>query len=123
MTPLKVSQIMVMGHGRCGGCQAALSRDFLDSEPGQGGFVANWIKLLDEAREPVAAKHGTTGRKAELAMELAAIRQSLANLRTFSWIKEKEDAGELTLRGTHFSIMECVLYTLDEDTGEFLPED
>ena len=34
---LKVSQIMVMGHGRCGGCQAALSRDFLDSEPGQGG--------------------------------------------------------------------------------------
>ena len=120
---LKVSQIMVMGHGRCGGCQAALSRDFLDSEPGQGGFVANWIKLLDEAREPVASKHGTTGRKAELAMEFAAIRQSLANLRTFSWIKEKEDAGELTLRGTHFSIMECVLYTLDEDTGEFLPED
>ena len=56
-------------------------------------------------------------------MEFAAIRQSLANLRTFSWIKEKEDAGELTLRGTHFSIMECVLYTLDEDTGEFLPED
>ena len=56
-------------------------------------------------------------------MEFAAIRQSLANLRTFSWIKEKEDAGELTLRGTHFSIMECVLYTLDEDTGEFRKTD
>jgi carbonic anhydrase len=120
---LEVRQILVMGHGRCGGCKAALTQDFAGTDPGAGGFVAGWIKLLDEAREPVARKHGTDGRKAELAMEFAAIRQSLTNLRTFPWIKAKEDAGDLKLRGAHFSIKEGVLYSLDEDTGEFLPED
>lgn len=120
---LKVRQILVMGHGRCGGCQAALTQDLHRADPGDGGFIASWVKLLDEAREPVARKYGTTGRKAEMAMEFAAIRQSLANLRTFPWVAEKEQSGSLKLRGAHFSIREGVLYSLDEDTGEFLPED
>ena len=120
---LEVKQIVVMGHGRCGGCQAALTQSMKAKDPGQGGFVANWVSLLDEASQIVSAKHGTTGRKAELAMEFAAIRQSLANLRTFQWVSDKEEAGRLKLRGAHFSIKEGVLYSLDEDTGEFLPED
>lgn len=120
---LEVRQILVMGHGRCGGCQAALAKSFDAATPGSGGFIANWIRLLDEPRDVVAAKHGTSGRKAELAMEFAAIRQSLANLRTFPWVTDKEKEGVLKLRGAHFSIKEGVLYSLDEDTGEFLPED
>ena len=120
---LEVRQIVVMGHGRCGGCKAALTQS-MDAKPhGAGAFIANWIELLNEARETVARKHGTSGRKAELAMEFSAIRQSLANLRTFPWVAEKEDAGVLKLRGAHFSITEGVLYSLDEETGEFLPED
>lgn len=120
---LKVRQIVVMGHGRCGGCQAALTGAFDDAPHGEGAFVANWIELLNEAREPIARKYGTSGRKAELAMEFAAIRQSLDNLRTFPWVADKEKAGTLKLRGAHFSIKEGVLYSLDEDTGVFLPED
>ena len=120
---LEVKQILVMGHGRCGGCKAALTQGFEAKAPGEGGFIADWIGLLDEAREPVARKHGTKGRKAELAMEFAAIRQSLTNLRTFPWVAEKEAAGLIKLRGAHFSIKEGVLYSLDEETGEFLPED
>ncbi len=120
---LQVRQVLVMGHGRCGGCQAALSQTFESATPGSGGFVANWIKLLSDARDDVARRHGTDGRKAELAMEFAAIRQSLANLRTFPWVVEKEEAGTLKLRGAHFSIKDGVLYSLDEETGEFLPEE
>ncbi|MEL6529353.1 MAG: carbonic anhydrase [Pseudomonadota bacterium] len=120
---LEVKQIVVMGHGRCGGCKAALTQSFDSAAHGEGGFVANWINLLSEARKPVAEKHGIEGRKAEMAMEFAAIRQSLANLRTFPWLAEKEQSGTLKLRGAHFSIMEGVLYSLDEETGEFLPED
>lgn len=120
---LEVKQILVMGHGRCGGCQAALTKSYDSANQGAGGFIANWIKLLEEPASVVASKHGTKGRKAELAMEFAAIRQSLANLRTFPWVAEKEASGKLKLRGAHFSIKEGVLYSLDEETGEFLPED
>ncbi len=120
---LEVAQIVVMGHGRCGGCQAALTKAFESADHGEGGFIANWVGLLDQARDNVARKHGTTGRKAELAMEFAAVRQSLDNLRTFPWIAEKETAGALKLRGAHFSIAEGTLYSLDEETGAFLPEE
>lgn len=116
---LEVAQILVMGHGRCGGCKAALDQSLHDATPGTGGFVAGWIELLDEAREPVVSAHGTSGRLAELAMEFAAVRQSLANLRTFPWLKQKEDAGKIKLRGAHFSIAEGKLYSLDESSGGF----
>lgn len=119
---LEVAQIVVMGHGRCGGCQAALAKTFQRADHGEGAFIANWVGLLDDARDNVARKYGTQGRKAELAMEFAAVRQSIDNLRTFPWLVEKENAGKLKLRGAHFSIAEGVLYSLDEETGAFLPE-
>lgn len=116
---LEVAQIVVMGHGRCGGCQAALQRDYTEADRGEGRFLAGWITLLDEAREEVAARCGTDSREAELQMEFAAIRQSLANLRTFPWLAQRERDGRLKLRGAHFSIQEGRLYSLDEATESF----
>ena len=118
---LKVREIVVMGHGMCGGCQAALTQELLGTEPGQGGFIANWIDMLDDAREPVAQEFGTTGRTAERAMEQAAVKVSLANLRTFPCIQEKEKRGSLTLRGAYFAISDGELCLLDERTGKFTP--
>jgi len=118
---LEVKQIVVMGHGMCGGCKAALTQDFHGNALGDGGFVANWVHLLDDAREPVVAAHGTSGRAAERAMELEAVKVSLENLRTFPWVKEREKSGELKLRGAFFAISEGVLHILDDASGEFLP--
>jgi carbonic anhydrase len=118
---LEVKQVVVMGHGMCGGCRAALTRELHGARPGEGGFIANWIHLLDEVREPIAAAYGTHGREAERAMELAGVKVSLANLRTFPCIREKEASGELKLRGAFFAISEGVLHVLDEDTDEFVP--
>jgi carbonic anhydrase len=118
---LKVREVVVMGHGMCGGCKAALSKDLHGTEPGQGGFVADWIGMLDEAREHVVAEHGTEGRGAERAMEQAGVRVSLANLRTFPCVREKEKSGELRLTGAFFAISDGVLHVLDEATGEFAP--
>ena len=118
---LKVKEVVVMGHGLCGGCQAALTQDLHGAPPGEGGFIANWIGMLDEAREPVAARYGTTGREAERAMEHAGVKVSLANLRTFPCVRSKERSGELTLRGAFFAIADGVLHLLDERTGNFDP--
>jgi carbonic anhydrase len=118
---LKVREIVVMGHGMCGGCQAALTQELHGAEPGQGGFIADWIEMLDQAREPIARELGITGRTAERAMEQAAVKVSLANLRTFPCIMEKEQRGKLTLRGAYFAISDGELRLLDEATGQFTP--
>ena len=118
---LKVKEIVVMGHGMCGGCKAALTRELHGAQPGEGGFIADWIGLLDEAREPVAARYGTSGREAERAMEQAGVRVSLANLRTFPCIRRAEREGELSLRGAFFAISDGLLHVLDEATDTFSP--
>jgi len=118
---LKVKEIVVMGHGMCGGCRAALTQELRGTEPGEGGFVADWIALLDEAREPVAHAHGIEGRAAEREMELAAVKVSLKNLMTFPCIRRKVRDGDLTLRGAFFAISDGLLHLLDEKTGEFTP--
>ncbi|GGD51003.1 carbonic anhydrase [Erythrobacter arachoides] len=118
---LKVQQVVVLGHGMCGGCQAALTQDLHGSALGEGGFVAKWIDMLDIVRDPIAAELGTTGRPAERAMEMAAVKVSLANLRTFPCIQEKEPTGQIALRGAYFAISDGALHLLDEETGEFAP--
>ncbi|MET0270377.1 MAG: carbonic anhydrase [Sphingomonas sp.] len=121
VTQLEVPEILVMGHGACGGCKAALSQGFLDTKPGEGGFISDWISLLDKARETVAAKHGTEGPDAARAMEEQAVRVSLDNLRTFPWISEREAAGRLRLHGAYFAISDGNLNVLDPETDSFSP--
>lgn len=117
---LKVEEIVVLGHGACGGCKAALTQGFKDAEPGQGGFIAKWISMLDEARDRVVASHGDAhGPDALLAMEQEAVKTSLANLRTFACVRSKEAKGELSLHGALFAIADGGLHILDEDSGAF----
>ena len=118
---LKVREVLVMGHGMCGGCNAALTQALHGNRLGEGGFVASWISMLDHVRDDIAETYGTSGREAERAMEHEAVKVSLANLRTFPCVQEKEPTGELTLRGGYFSINEGVLHLLDETDQKFKP--
>ena len=118
---LKVKEVWVIGHGMCGGCKAALTRELHGTRPGEGGFIADWIALLDEARGPVAEQYGTTGRVAERAMEQAGVKVSLANLRSFACVREKEAEGSFRLRGAFFAISDGILHLLDESDGQFHP--
>ncbi|MDD3797719.1 MAG: carbonic anhydrase [Novosphingobium sp.] len=118
---LKVKEVLVLGHGMCGGCKAALTQELHGTKPGEGGFIADWIALLDDAREPIARELGTQGRTAERAMEQAGVKVSLANLRTFPCVRGKEAAGSLRLRGAFFAISDGILHLLDEQTDTFEP--
>jgi carbonic anhydrase len=120
VTQLNVEEIVVMGHGSCGGVHAALSRRFAGAEPGNGGFIAHWIDLLDEARDRIATEHGD-GPAAIRALELETVKVSIANLRTFPCIPEREAAGRLRIQGAYFAIADGLLHVLDEETGAFAP--
>ncbi|CAM3143902.1 Carbonic anhydrase [Sphingomonas antarctica] len=120
VTQLKVAEIVVMGHGACGGVAAALNKTFDGAKAGEGGFIAHWIDMLDEARDRVIAQHGT-GPDAIRALELEAVKTSLANLRTFPFVREAEAAGTLKLKGALFAIADGCLHVLDESVGTFAP--
>lgn len=120
VTQLEVPEVVVMGHGSCGGCAAALTQNFKNAKPGEGGFISRWIEMLDEAREEVVREHGAAPtREAIRAMEHEAVKVSIANLRTFPCIQEREAAGKVRLHGAWFAIDGGELFVLDSDTGEF----
>ena len=121
VTQLNVSEILVMGHGLCGGCAAALTGQFDGSAHGEGHFIADWVGMLDEASAKVRSRHKTLDRAAFLDMELEAVKVSLANLRTFPWIEERELAGTLKLHWAPFSIADGRLDLLDEAEDIFRP--
>ena len=121
VTQLEVEEVIVLGHGFCGGCAAALTGQFDDAPHGEGHFIADWIELLGDARRKIRAAHAEFDRSAFRDMELEGVRTSLANLRTFPWVREREQGGRLALHGAFFSIAEGVLHVLDEATGQFAP--
>ncbi|HEY0164684.1 MAG TPA: carbonic anhydrase [Sphingomicrobium sp.] len=122
VTQLEVEEVVVLGHGFCGGCAAALTGQFDQAPHGEGHFIAAWIDLLDEAREKVRARYGDRfDREAMHAMELEGVRTSLANLRTFPWVREREKDGRLKLHGAFFAISDGILHVLDEQSGDFAP--
>jgi carbonic anhydrase len=116
---LEVPEIVVMGHGSCGGVNAALTQNFAGLPNGEGGFIGHWVDLLDIARDRIVSEHGH-GDHATRELELETVRVSLANLRTFPRVAEREAAGQLKLRGAYFAIRDGVLWVMDE-SGAFNP--
>ena len=120
VTQLNVPEIVVMGHERCGGITAALTGMFHDAAAGEGGFVHRWMSQIEEPAMSIAHDHGT-GDDAQRLLEEVSIRKSLANLRSFPFVAEREKNGTLKLLGCHFSIRDGELWLLDEAEDRFQP--
>ncbi len=110
---LEVRDLIVLGHGLCGGVQALLD----GVPPPLGEFVGPWIRLAERAR-PGLLRCDPAERQRE--GEHATVRVSLENLMTFPWIAERVADGRLTLHGAHFDIRTGVLALLGEG-GQFAP--
>lgn len=117
VTKLKVEEIVVLGHGACGGVNAALTQSLADAKPGEGGFVAEWIGLLDDARERVVSQHGT-GPEGQTALEQEGVKVSIENLKTFPFIQDALASGQLKIHGAVFAIADGKLRVL-QDAGQF----
>ncbi len=117
VTKLEVEEILILGHGACGGVNASLTQALADTKPGEGGFVAHWIDLLDDAREKVVAEHGT-GPEGQKALEQEGVKVSMANLMTFPFVRERVEAGKLKIHGAVFAIDDGRLRVLEGDKFE-----
>jgi len=114
---LKVKNIVVLGHARCGGIKSALD---LDGKPlSSVDFIGKWMGLLTPAAEAVATNTLMTSSERQTALERISIRYSINNLRLFPWIKQREDQGKLTLHGAWFDIATGELWIMDRRSGDF----
>jgi len=120
VTQLEIPDIVVLGHQSCGGCAAALTQRFEHSAHGEGRFIADWMSLLDDARERIVARHGQ-GEEAIRALEFEAVKVSISNLRSFPCIPVREKAGKLRIHGAYFAVADGILHLLDERSGNFHP--
>ncbi|MEP3232416.1 MAG: carbonic anhydrase [Hyphomicrobiales bacterium] len=119
---LKVENIVIMGHGRCGGVQAFLLQDegVVETKPlSPGDFIGKWITLLEPAKDKMICEDGADFASRKRAMEEAGIRNSIDNLMTFPCVKTQVERGKITLHGAWFDISTGELYTMDHETGEF----
>ncbi|UCH74189.1 MAG: carbonic anhydrase [Rhodospirillales bacterium] len=117
VTALKVEQIVVMGHGQCGGIQACLAAA---SGPAPSYFVGQWVEIAAPARDAVIAAHpGASPPEQQLELEMESIRRSLAHLESFPFVREAVASRGMALDGAWFAIAEGDLHWLDRASGRF----
>lgn len=114
---LKVSDIVVMGHGRCGGIQAALAPSAEPLSPGD--FIGKWMGLVTSAADQIRNTELLTDSERQRALERVSVRNSLQNLRTFPCVKILEQKGRLNLHGAWFDISSGELWLMNPETGDF----
>ena len=113
---LGVKHIVVMGHGRCGGIRAAVQ----ESSPlTHTDFIGSWMRAIKDVTRIVPRELGVNAETHERHIERASIEHSLANLRTFPWIRMKENKRDLSLHGVWFDIAMGELHAYDEDEAQW----
>jgi carbonic anhydrase len=109
---LRVRDIVVMGHGRCGGIAAALNEDAEPLSPGD--FIGKWISLLDPVIGACGCRDHAEPADRRLTLERASIAASIGNLRTFPCVRTLEARGKIGLHGAWFDIADGRLWSLNE---------
>lgn len=115
---LKVTDIVVMGHGRCGGIRAALDPSAEPLSPGD--FIGRWMSLVKDAAEQIGSNDIMTQTERQTALERVSIRNSINNLRTFPEVKALEREGKIALHGAWFDISTGELWVMDAESRDFI---
>ncbi|KQQ33951.1 carbonate dehydratase [Rhizobium sp. Leaf306] len=117
---LEIRNIVVMGHGRCGGIQAALDASMKPLS--EGDFIGKWMGLVRPAATQIQSNDLMTQSERQTALERVSIRNSIANLQTFPFVRNLTEKGELDIHGAWFDISTGELWVMNEK-GDFTRPD
>lgn len=114
---LKVNHIVIMGHSLCGGIKACC--DAVNGQAVAGEFIPRWTSLLHDCAKDVQTKN-LEDEEFATAVEKAAIKTSIANLKSFPFVREAMEERGMILHGAYFDVSNAQLYALDHGTHEFM---
>ncbi|XP_042411602.1 carbonic anhydrase, chloroplastic-like isoform X2 [Zingiber officinale] len=101
---LKVENVIVIGHSRCGGIKALLSTK--DDGSTSTAFIEDWVKVSLPAKKKVEEEHASLPLEEKLTIaEKEAVNSSLANLKTYPFVTEAIEKGALKLFGAHYDFV------------------
>lgn len=114
---IQVKNIVVLGHSNCAGIRALMSNGLDKSD-----FIGKWVGIAQPAKDKAikSCEAGGEGASIQHACEKEAIQLSLNNLRTFPWIRQKLDVGELSLHGWYFTLADGKLQCFNETENGFV---
>ncbi|KAJ8331274.1 hypothetical protein QVD99_005693 [Batrachochytrium dendrobatidis] len=114
---LGVENIIVLGHSKCGGISALLRGVSPDFE-----FIAPWVSIAQQAKEKTLKYFGDRSEEEQQrACEHASILQTIENLVTYPWIKDRLQAGQLNLTGWYFDFESGDLLGYNPESLNFEP--
>ncbi|KAF3334874.1 beta carbonic anhydrase 2 [Carex littledalei] len=103
---LKVENIVVVGHSRCGGIRGLMS--ISEDSHNCDDFIEDWVKIGWSARERVKDEHGTLPLSDQCSnCEKEAVNLSLNNLKTYPFVKKAIEKNSVKLIGGHYDFVDC----------------
>ena len=108
---LKVERIVVCGHSHCGGIRALYEEVDPDAKN-----LAVWLELGREAALPVQVTPEALRRTEQRAVIL-----QLERLMGYPMVRQRVEAGRLTLHGWHYVMEDGEVHVFDVKSGHFIP--
>lgn len=109
---LQVAHVVILGHSACGGIQA-----LINGTPEPREFIKPWVSIAARHCAHVIGDGKHAPDPADC--EKAAIKGSLDNLMTFPFVRERVEAGTLSIHGWWFELKEGQLWGYDAADDRF----
>ncbi|KAJ8773837.1 hypothetical protein K2173_008300 [Erythroxylum novogranatense] len=101
---LKVENIMVVGHSRCGGIKGLMS--IPDDGTISSDFIEQWVKICSTAKSKVKTEWNSLSFEEQCyTCEKEAVNVSLGNLLTYPFVREAVIKNALALKGAHYDFV------------------
>ncbi len=116
---LEVEHIIIFGHTQCGGIQALFENEkVMDKKP--HSFIAKWMEIARPAYDKVKIENNKMSLQDKVTLcEQYALVNSLNNLKTFTWIKERLNTKKLFVHAWYFDLSTGQIHMYDEENNNW----